>query len=154
MRFTRFAPVALLALALACSDNSANNPVETGGPEFASAHFIGTASCTQSGSDLLCNFKVSGLGNISTATVVVTAPFSCTKTNGGEQFVQPGGLASGSQQNVPVSNGQITETNFVVSGARCPDAFNPTFSGNATLTISSGGQTLFTGTIPITTTTT
>src|SRR5215207_8413965 len=114
-----------VALATGCGDTSSapteqDQPILT--PAFA-VHFVGSRSCTQSGDNLLCSFKVAGLGNISTATVTITAPFSCTKTNGGEQFVQPGGLASSSQQGVPVSNGQITLTNFQVSGGRCPDAF-------------------------------
>jgi hypothetical protein len=112
----------------------------------ASAHFVGARNCTQVGSNLVCNFKVAGLGNISETTVTVQAPFSCTKTTNGEQFVQPGGLASSTQQNVPVSNGQITVTNFTVSGGRCPDQFSPTFSGSASVIV--GGVTV--GTIPIT----
>ena len=112
----------------------------------ANAHFIGDRSCTQSGANLLCSFKVAGLGNISTATVTVSAPFSCTKTTNGEQDVRPGGLASASQSNVPVSNGQITVTNFQVAGGRCPDQFSPTFSGQATVTVNG----VVIGTIPIT----
>ena len=112
----------------------------------ASAHFVGARSCTQSGSNLVCNFKVAGLGNISQTSVTVQARFSCTKTTNGEQFVQPGGLASSTQQNVPVSNGQITVTNFTIAGGRCPDAFSPTFTGQATVIV--GGVTV--GTIPIT----
>jgi hypothetical protein len=119
--------------------------IGTGAAVAANAHFIGARSCTQSGSDLLCTFKVAGLGNISTATVTVQAPFSCTKTTNGDQDVRPGGLASSSQSNVPVSNGQITVTNFVVSGGNCPDQFSPTFSGNATVIVN--GVTI--GTIPI-----
>src|SRR5215216_1667384 len=118
-----------LTLATACSDNT-SAPTDQGQqpltPAFA-VHFVGARSCTQSGDNLLCSFKVAGLGNISSATVTITAPFSCTKTNGGEQFVQPGGLASSSQQGVPVSNGQITLTNFQVTGGHCPDAFGATF---------------------------
>jgi hypothetical protein len=112
----------------------------------ANAHFVGDRNCTQVGSNLVCNFKVAGLGNISQTTVTVQAPFSCTKTTNGQQYVQPGGLASSTQQNVPVSNGQITVTNFTVAGGRCPDQFNPTFAGEATVIV--GGETV--GTIPIT----
>lgn len=108
-------------------------------------HFIGQSSCTQSGSTLICDFKIAGLGNISSATVEVQAPFSCNKTNGGEQFVQPGGLASTSEENVPVTNGQITVTDFVVSGGSCPDSFSATFSGEATVLVN--GEVI--GTIPI-----
>jgi hypothetical protein len=150
MRSTRSIPLAIaaLALAVACNNNedrSARIPTDPIVPHFA-VHFVGGRSCTQVGSNLLCNFKVAGLGNISTATVTVQAPFSCTKTTNGEQFVQPGGLASATQQNVPVSNGQITVTDFVVQGGRCPDQFSPTFSGNATLIING----VVVGTIPIT----
>jgi hypothetical protein len=147
MKRTMFLSMAALVVAAACSENSkeplANTPLA---PEFSNVHFIGASSCTQQGSNLICSFKVAGLGNISTATVTVTAPFSCTKTTNGQQYVQPGGLASSSQSNVPVSNGQITVTDFVVSGGRCPDGFGPTFSGSASLYING----VFVGTIPIT----
>lgn len=150
MRSTRLFPVAFAALAFAaaCTKDqpTPTAPVVPGAPHFARVHFIGDRSCTQVGSNLLCDFKVAGLGNISTATVTVQAPFSCTKTTNGEQFVQPGGLASSTQSGVPVSNGQITVTDFVVQGGRCPDQFSPTFSGNATLIIN--GEVV--GTIPIT----
>jgi hypothetical protein len=138
-------PVLGLALFAACSDNPT---AATDGPALARVKFIGERSCTQSesGGTLLCDFKVAGLGNISTATVTVEAPFSCTKTTNSGQDVQPGGLASSSDSNVPVSNGNITVDDFAVTGGRCPKPFAPTFSGNASLFIN--GQ--FIGTIPIT----
>ena len=138
--------LSLTALALsACSERSPS-PTAFERPSLARVHFIGAASCTQVGSVLLCDFKVAGLGNISTATVTVQAPFSCAKITNGAQDVRPGGLASASQAGVPVSNGQITVTDFPVTGGRCPDHFGPDFGGSATLIIN--GVTV--GTIPIT----
>jgi hypothetical protein len=143
---------ALLLLAclvgMSCTDSATDPQVRPrGAPSFARVHFIGDATCTQIGSNLVCDFKIAGLGNISSATVEVQAPFTCTKTNGGQQFVQPGGLASGSQSNVPVSNGQITVSGFVVSGGRsCPDGFGADFGGVATVFING----VSVGTIPIT----
>jgi hypothetical protein len=145
MRPSRLIPFIALAFAAACNEQS-NTPVDSSPlPDFA-IHFIGSPSCTQVGSNLSCNFKVAGLGNISTATVTVQAPFTCAKTTNGEQDVRPGGLASSSQSGVPVSNGQITVTGFTVTGGRCPDGFAPDFGTTATLIIN--GTTV--GTIPIT----
>jgi hypothetical protein len=136
-------PVLGLALFAACSDNPT---AATDGPALARVKFIGERSCTQIGSNLFCDFKVAGLGNISTATVRVEAPFSCTKTTNGAQFVEPGGLASSADTPVPVSNGNITVDDFQVTGGRCPGPFAATFSGSASLFIN--GQ--FIGTILIT----
>jgi hypothetical protein len=145
MKRTTLLPLAALALSVACSERSLD-PTEIDVPNLARVHFIGDASCTQVGTNLLCDFKVAGLGNISTATVTVQAPFACTKTNGGDQFVEPGGLASATQEGVPVSNGQITVTDFQVTGGPCPDHFGADFGAVATLIIN--GVTV--GTIPIT----
>ncbi|HEX5830240.1 MAG TPA: hypothetical protein VFY16_04605 [Gemmatimonadaceae bacterium] len=130
---------------MACNDTP-TTPTDIAGPSLARAHFIGDPSCTQVGSNLVCDFKVAGLGNVSEVDITVQAPFQCAKSTGGNLDVRPGGLASASQSNVPVTNGQITIENFVVSGGRrCPDGFAPDFGNTATLIIN--GVTL---TIPIT----
>jgi hypothetical protein len=138
MRSVTLLPLVGLAFVCAACADTTTSPRSSpsDAPRFARAHFVGDRSCTQEGSSLLCDFKVAGLGNISTAEVTVEAPFQCAKTNRGEQEVRPGGLASASESDVPVSNGQITLADFEVSGGRqCPGPFRPDFGGSATLII-------------------
>jgi len=85
MKSTLFIPIAMLAFAVACSEN-ASTPVAPDGPLFApgggSPHFIGNAtSCTQVGNNLVCSFKEAGLSSGSVETIQVsvflTADYSC-----------------------------------------------------------------------------
>jgi hypothetical protein len=111
----------------------------------ASPHFIGSRSCTFSAStgDLTCSFKVAGLGNVSQATIQLVFNFECTNRGGHN----PPGQASTQPTTVPVSNGQITLTNFTFSSnASCPDKMTPSAGSSASLFVNG----VFVGTIPIT----
>jgi len=110
--------------------------------QAANPHFVGSQSCTQSGSAVTCNFSVSGLGNAATATASIQSPFQCVKTTSHE--VRPGGLASSGNQTFTVRNGRIDVTGLQLT-AKCPDQFAPEFTGPVTVIVN--GQTV--GTIPI-----
>lgn len=98
----------------------------------ANYHFVGSQSCTQSTSGtsttLTCSFSVAGLGNATSATAYIAAPYNCQKTNNGQQYVQPGGLAKSPTQTYSVRNGRIDVTNLSLT-ASCPDQFHPVFTG-------------------------
>lgn len=111
--------------------------------QAASPHFVGSRSCTQAGGTVTCNFSVAGLGNASTATASIQAPFQCVKTTSHE--VRPGGLAGSGNQTFTVTNGRINVTGLQLT-AHCPDSFMPEFTGPVTVIVN--GQTV--GTIPIT----
>jgi hypothetical protein len=110
----------------------------------ANYHFVGSQSCTQSTDTVTCSFSVAGLGNASTATAQITAPFHCAKTTNGQQYVQPGGLASSDAQTFAVRNGRIDVTNLSLS-ASCPDQFHAVFEGPVSVYVNG----VFVGTIPI-----
>jgi hypothetical protein len=87
MKYSRFIPIAVLAFAVACSENT-STPVAPDGPSFASGspHFIGSAtSCTQVGFNLVCTFKEAGLSAGSSELIAVSvfadAGYGCV--NGG-----------------------------------------------------------------------
>jgi hypothetical protein len=87
MKYTRFIPIAMLAFAVACSEDT-SSPVAPDGPSFAagSPHFIGNAtSCTQQGNNLVCTFKEAGLsaGSFVTVQVSVAANAGYGCVNGG-----------------------------------------------------------------------
>jgi hypothetical protein len=90
----------------------------------ARPHFIGTPTCTTSGSGetqtLTCTGKIAGLGNVSTATVFLTADVTGQCTNRGGN--QPPGQSSvsGPAQTFPVNNGQIVFTATLTGDADCP----------------------------------
>jgi hypothetical protein len=75
MRVNRLIPVAVLALAVACSEDS-SSPVANNGPLAAatgSPHFIRNAtSCTEDGLTLVCDFKEAGLASGITVTIQVS----------------------------------------------------------------------------------
>jgi hypothetical protein len=87
MKSAHLIPIAVLAFAVACSEN-ASTPVAPNGPSFASGspHFIGSAtSCTQVGNNLVCTFKEAGLSagasEFITVSVFANAGYGCV--NGG-----------------------------------------------------------------------
>jgi hypothetical protein len=87
MKSSRFIPIAALAFAVACSENT-STPVAPDGPSFAggSPHFIANAtSCTQQGNNLVCTFKETGLssGSVETVSVSVFANAGYGCVNGG-----------------------------------------------------------------------
>jgi hypothetical protein len=88
MQYIRFVPIAMLAFALACSED-ASSPVAPDSPQFAgtgSPHFIANAtSCTQQGINLVCSFKETGLasGSVETISVSVFANAGYGCVNGG-----------------------------------------------------------------------
>ena len=82
MKARYFVPVAVLALAVACTENS-STPVENNRPQFAagggSPHFISSAtSCSQVGNNLVCPFKEAGLSSGQTVTIQVSVSASAT----------------------------------------------------------------------------
>src|SRR6266516_5592160 len=93
----------------------------------ANPHFVGSKSCVQSGDTVTCSFTIAGLGS-QAVDVTISANFSCQKTNGGDQFVQPGGLASTDLGSITPENGRITVTDATLSGS-CPDGFSANFGG-------------------------
>ena len=87
MKSSRFIPIAALAFAVACSENT-STPVGPDGPSFASGspHFIANGtSCSQVGVNLVCTFKEAGLssGSVETITVSVFANAGYGCVNGG-----------------------------------------------------------------------
>jgi hypothetical protein len=89
MRATRLVPIAALAFAIACNENS-SSPVEAVSPGIANAsgspHFIANAtSCVQQGINLVCSFKEAGLsaGSVETVGVSVFANAGYGCVNGG-----------------------------------------------------------------------
>lgn len=117
--------------------------------QAASYHFVGAQTCTSSSSGktttVTCTFSVAGLGNATTATAEIQAPFVCAKTTNGQQYVQPGGLASSGNQPFQVRNGRIDVSGLQLT-ASCPDQFHPLFTGPVSVFVN---NTLV-GTIPIT----
>jgi hypothetical protein len=146
MRRTLFLSAAVLSLA-ACAESDGRVFGPSAAPRRANAHFVGSNSCTQDGTSLLCSFKVAGLGNAESVDIEVQAAYSCSKMNGGSNFVEPGGLASASQADVPVRSGQVTLTDFLVSAGKkkCPRSFEADFGDFATVFVN--GTSV--GTIPI-----
>jgi hypothetical protein len=90
MRLSPLVPIAALAFAIACNENS-STPVEAVSPgsianASGSPHFIANGtSCTQQGFNLVCSFKEAGLSAGSTETIQVSvfanAGYGCV--NGG-----------------------------------------------------------------------
>ena len=90
MRANRLIPIAVLAFAVACNENSSNGDMVGVGDPLAAgrAHFIKNAtSCTEVGLTLVCDFKEAGLesGSVETVSVVVTATRVDVCLNGGGQ---------------------------------------------------------------------
>jgi hypothetical protein len=111
----------------------------------ANYHFVGSKSCTSSVGTVTCSFSVAGLGNASTATAEIQAPFQCAKYSAGKNYTAPGGLASSGAQTFAVRNGRIDVTDLQLSGS-CPDHFNAAFTGPVSVYVNG----VFVGTIPIT----
>jgi hypothetical protein len=142
MRFFLFA---LSSFALALSGcMSGDDPTETATSEIKTSgsgiHFVGTPTCVDLDGTLECTGTLAGLGNAAT-TVVVTVERICI--NRGQQ--QPPGLVTGTETNIQPENGQIMFD--VTVSADCPDQMEAQFVSPATITVSQGNQTLFTGTI-------
>jgi hypothetical protein len=89
------------------------------------------------------DFKYSGLGS-QTATITVSAPFTCTN-NGGNQ---PPGQISGSSGPITPENGQVTGT-IVTAAASCPDHMAPIIGPTVTVIVTKGDgtSTVFTYTV-------
>ncbi|SRR6266516_1558071 len=81
------------------------------------------------------DFKYSGLGS-QTATITVSAPFSCTN-NGGNN---PPGQISGSSGPITPENGQVTGT-IVTAAASCPDHMAPLIGPTVTVIVTKADGT-------------
>ena len=110
----------------------------------ANYHFVGAKSCVASAGSVTCSFSVAGLGNASTATAEITAPFQCAKFAAGKNYTQPGGLASSGAHTFAVRNGRIDVVGLTLSGS-CPDQFNAAFTGPVSVYVNG----VFVGSIPI-----
>jgi hypothetical protein len=153
MRSSKLIPIAVLAFAAACSDNTATNPTSPGGPLFAvapgtftdpNALTVNTPSGghLQSGSiqcvvhedlSITCDsYEVAGIGN-SNAQADLVLSFSATVdcTNKGTKLVP----VKATTQTAPISTGQLEPKNGrltvpeLSSGAAPSDA---DFTANAT----------------------
>ena len=83
MRYARWIPIAALAFALGCSEQSSdpvsNNGPSIGPPSFGNVHFIKSAtSCERDGLDLVCTFKEAGLEAGSSVLVTLNATGTAT----------------------------------------------------------------------------
>jgi hypothetical protein len=107
-------------------------------------HFVGTPTCSQSGSQLCCSGKLAGVGTAPT-TVQVLATFSCTNRGGNN----PPGQVSGQSAPIQPSGGNITFTNVCTSAATCPDQMTPSFGSGATINVLQGNNLLFSATVPV-----
>jgi hypothetical protein len=107
-------------------------------------HFVGTPTCTASGSQLCCSGKLAGLGTAPTS-VQVLANFTCTNKGGNN----PPGQASGQSAPIQPSGGQITFTNVCTSAANCPDDMTPSFGSGATINVLQGNNLVFSATVPV-----
>jgi hypothetical protein len=93
---------------------------------FAAApHFVGTPTCSTSGSGtsvktLSCSGKIGGLGNVRTVTAQLVSDVFTACTNRGQQ--QPSGhqAVAGAPATLPVSNGNTVFTLSVSASANCP----------------------------------
>jgi hypothetical protein len=101
----------------------------------ASPHFVGTPTCSTSGSGtttktLTCNGKVAGLGNVNTVRAQLVSDALTQCTNRGQQ--QPPGhqAVTGTPATLPVSNGQTVFTLSLSASANCP----PPQTGSVTFT--------------------
>jgi hypothetical protein len=80
------------------------------------------------------DFSYSGLGS-QTATITVSAPFTCPN-NGGNQ---PPGQISGSSGPITPDQGNVSGT-IVTAAASCPDHMAPTIGPTVTVTITQTGK--------------
>jgi hypothetical protein len=101
----------------------------------ASPHFVGTPTCTTSGSGsttktLTCSGKIAGLGNVSTVNARLVSDAITQCTNRGQQ--QPPGhqAVTGTPATLPVNNGQTVFTLSLSTSANCP----PPQTGSVTFT--------------------
>ena len=123
MRSSRFVPVALLALATACTED-APNPAEStpplfaagaGSPKFQYSHYsVGSNSPFT----LSNSFKQTGMGSFTKASYTLAADFTATvqcingsgkKEPQGQPFQIPGSSATGGDIN-PSGNGSVVGT--------------------------------------------
>ncbi len=95
---------------------------------------------TSDGQAVTLNYFYSGLGS-QTATITVSAPFTCTN-NGGNQ---PPGQISGSSGPITPQSGQVTGT-IVTAAASCPDHMDPIIGPTVTVVVTKadGTSTVFT----------
>jgi hypothetical protein len=101
----------------------------------AQPHFIGTPTCSTSGSGtttktLTCTGKIAGLGNVSTATVFLRATATTQCTNPGGNLPPGQSAVTGTPQTFQVNNGQIVFTASLSASAGCP----PPQTGSVTFT--------------------
>jgi len=129
MRPSKLIPIAVLAFAAACSDNTATNPTSPGGPLFAitpgtfsdaNALTVNTPSGghLQSGSiqcvvhedlSITCDsYEVAGIGNLNAqADLVISFSATVDCTNHGGKLVP----VKASTQTAPISTGQLEPKN-------------------------------------------
>ena len=85
---------------------------------------LNNQQCTQNANgSLTCTGSLTGLGGQS-ISVTVTSGFACVNRGGN----QPPGQVSGTENNIPVRNGNAT-FNVTTSQASCPDQMQPIFTG-------------------------
>ncbi|HYZ78786.1 MAG TPA: hypothetical protein VE596_15585 [Gaiellaceae bacterium] len=85
---------------------------------------LNNQQCTQNANgSLTCTGSLTGLGGQS-ISVTVTSGFACLNRGGN----QPPGQVSGTENNIPVRNGNAT-FNVTTSAASCPDQMQPLFTG-------------------------
>jgi hypothetical protein len=85
---------------------------------------LSNATCTTTSSNQLnCSGDLTGLGGQS-ISVTVTSGFACVNRGGN----QPPGQVSGTENNIPVRNGNASY-NVTTTSASCPDQMQPLFTG-------------------------
>ena len=85
---------------------------------------LNNQQCTQNANgSLTCTGSLTGLGGQS-ISVTVSSGFACVNRGGN----QPPGQVSGTENNIPVRNGNAT-FNVTTSAASCPDQMQPIFTG-------------------------
>jgi hypothetical protein len=131
---------ALAALGCAVEEGSEGPYDEGSFAAKAGAHFVGDATCVESGDSLTCSGSIAGLGNRA-VTVSVDVTRICTNRGGND----PPGQVAGTSGPIAPENGRI---NFSVTVEDdCPDRMASTFLSPATVTVLQGNTEVFTGQI-------
>jgi hypothetical protein len=163
MRHTRLIPIAVLAFAVACSEDSPNL-VENNSLQFAQGnpHFIANATeCTEVGLTLVCDFKEAGLASGITVTIQVSvfASREDSCVNNGQQIpndpkkTTTAATVTASGQFTSGKNGSVVDdltVSLPPTSLSCPPGQTATlissnFVPNATITDLTSGATISVG---------
>jgi hypothetical protein len=163
MRSTRLIPIAVLALALACSEDSPNL-VENNSLQLAagSPHFIGNATeCTEVGLTLVCEFKEAGLSSGAVETIQVSVfasredscvnnggniPEDPKKTTTAATVTASGQFTAGKNGNVIGSlTVSLPPTSLTCPPGQTATLISSTFVPNATITDLTSGASISVG---------